>query len=90
MDAHHIDCLKGVALSCKWFYSLSAPLRYDTLRLRYHKGGLLGPESKCYLDLLKRFEEDALDDSPLLAGDDENDGDDLAVRLQGMDIGTHS
>ena len=42
------------------------------------------------LDLLKRFEEDALDDSPLLAGDDESDGDDLAVRLQGMDIGAHS
>ena len=44
------------------------------------------------LDLLKRFEEDALDDSPLLGeGDeDEDEGDDLAARLKDLDIGAHA
>ena len=45
-------------------------------------------EKRRMLDLLKRFEEDALDDSPLLGSDDEDDeAENLSVRLQGMDIG---
>lgn len=42
------------------------------------------------MDLLKRFEEDALDDSPLL-GDPDNDADedadDLEGRLQNVNLG---
>ena len=45
-------------------------------------------EKRRVLDLLKRFEEDALDDSPLLGSDDEGDeAENLSARLQGMDIG---
>ena len=44
------------------------------------------------LDLLKRFEEDRLGDSPLLGEDvdvDDDDVDDLAERLGGIDVGAH-
>ncbi len=42
------------------------------------------------IDLLKRFEEDALDDSPLLADPDndaDEDVDDLEMRLQNVNLG---
>lgn len=47
-------------------------------------------EKRRMMDLLKRFEEDALDDSPLL-GDPDNDADedadDLEGRLQNVNLG---
>ena len=49
------------------------------------------------MDLLKRFEEDGLDDDPFAhreysddeggGGDDDGDGDDLERRLAGLDLG---
>ena len=41
------------------------------------------------MDLLKRFEEDALEDSPLLGDEDDADGNDLHERLQNIDLGAH-
>ena len=43
------------------------------------------------MELLKRFEEDALDESPLLDdsdNEDEDGADDLQSRLQNIDLGT--
>ncbi len=42
------------------------------------------------MELLKRFEEDSLDDSPLLDDSDNEDGDDvddLRRRVQNVDLG---
>ncbi|KAI0630666.1 hypothetical protein C8Q77DRAFT_219757 [Trametes polyzona] len=50
-------------------------------------------EKRRMLELLKRFEEDALDDSPLLGdsdNDDEDDADDLEHRLQNIDLDSAS
>ena len=45
-------------------------------------------ERRRMMDLLKRFEEDALEDSPLLGDeDDDEDGNDLHERLQNIDLG---
>lgn len=48
-------------------------------------------EKRRMMDLLRRFEEDALDESPLLAdsdNEDEADGDELHKRLANIDLGT--
>ncbi|KAI0730925.1 hypothetical protein C8Q76DRAFT_614104 [Earliella scabrosa] len=48
-------------------------------------------ERRRMMDLLKRFEEDALEDSPLLGDeDDEDDGNDLHLRLQNIDLDSAS
>ena len=45
-------------------------------------------EKRGMMELLKRFEEDALDESPLLDDWDNEDGvDDLQKRLQDFDLG---
>ncbi|KAI0773226.1 hypothetical protein BD413DRAFT_603588 [Trametes elegans] len=43
-------------------------------------------EKRRMMDLLKRFEEDALDESPLLADEEEDSADDLQKRLQHIDL----
>ena len=48
-------------------------------------------EKRRMMELLKRFEEDALDESPLLDdwdNEDEDAADDLQRRLQNIDLGT--
>ena len=47
-------------------------------------------EKRRMMDLLKRFEENALDDSPLLDSDNEDaeEVDELQQRLQDVDLGT--
>ncbi|KAH9893328.1 hypothetical protein C8Q73DRAFT_648077 [Cubamyces lactineus] len=50
-------------------------------------------EKRRMMDLLKRFEDDSLDDSPLLAdsdNEDDNDADDLHSRLQNIDLDSAS
>ncbi|KAI0352088.1 hypothetical protein OH77DRAFT_1409888 [Trametes cingulata] len=50
-------------------------------------------EKRRMMDLLKRFEEDSLDESPLLAdsdNEDEDDADDLHRRLQNIDLDSAS
>ncbi|KAI0642320.1 hypothetical protein C8Q79DRAFT_1013608 [Trametes meyenii] len=44
-------------------------------------------EKRRMMDLLKRFEEDALEDSPLLEDSDNEEADDLHNRLQNIDLG---
>lgn len=45
-------------------------------------------EKRRMMDLLKRFEEDALDDSPLLEdSDNDEDADGLSQRLENVDLG---
>ena len=44
-------------------------------------------ERRRMMDLLKRFEEDALEDSPLLGDEDDEDSNDLHERLQNIDLG---
>ncbi|KAI0700015.1 hypothetical protein C8T65DRAFT_709765 [Cerioporus squamosus] len=47
-------------------------------------------EKQRMMDLLKRFEEDSLDDSPLLDDSDDDEGDDLQRRLQNVDLDSAS
>ena len=44
------------------------------------------------MELLKRFEEDAVDDKDALLADEDSDedGDDIAARLESMDLGNCS